>query len=170
MKAIELLERIRDAFRKNKASHLRKIYSEALNRFLVERNKELLEISLISYVLSKIVSKNRFRKEEYTQLFKEIEEQLSIKDLKEALKMLRKTITKMDRRDQRYVFDLFTKGKIKIAATLYAKGLSLGNVSKLFNIPKEEILSYAGKTMMFDRIREELEMKDRIKILRRMIE
>jgi len=57
---------------------------------------------------------------------------------------------------------MITKARLKTAAILYAKGMSLSAASKFTGVIKEEILSYAGKTMMFERIKEELKAKKRL--------
>ena len=56
-----------------------------------------------------------------------------------------------------------------MAATFYAQGMSLGVASEMTGIQKQEILDYAGQTMMFDRLKEEKTIKERMKIARQLI-
>jgi hypothetical protein len=76
------------------------------------------------------------------------------------------SIEKMDASDKRFVKGMLQKGKLKIASTLYAQGISLGNASEITGTDKREVLSYAGQSMMFDRMQEKKSMESRMKELR----
>lgn len=170
-------EQIHKAFSSRKFSKLRKIEAELLNELLKKFSQNMLQVAIITYVLSKILSKPRFFAKENKQEIIQIENKLKelcdykaqTKDYDKKMNEVEQAIVALEKKDPRYIFDLFTKAKVKIAATLYAKGMSLGVVSKETNIPKEEILSYAGKTMMFDRLKEEMTMKDRVKLAKKII-
>ena len=62
-----------------------------------------------------------------------------------------------------------SKGRLKVAATMYAQGVSLGLASEMTGIEKQEIMDYAGKTMMFDRVKDEKTVLERIKNARNLI-
>ncbi len=165
------------AFSSRKFSQLRKIHSEIINEFIKNPKPVLLKLAILSYVLSKLLSKHRFsyiNGKEFGKIESLLvslsDKQISSKEFEEKLNQLEDVITALEEKDPRYIYNMFTKAKIKVAAKLYAKGMSLGKVSKLTEIPKEEILSYAGKTLMFDRVRDEKSMKDRVALLKRMIE
>ena len=72
----------------------------------------------------------------------------------------------MDEKDRRFVKGILTKGRLKIASTLYAQGISLGNAAEMTGTDKREVLLYAGQTMMFDRLKEKKSMEERMKDLR----
>ncbi|MCX6769715.1 MAG: hypothetical protein NT051_03475, partial [Candidatus Micrarchaeota archaeon] len=76
------------------------------------------------------------------------------------------TIEKMDDEDRRFVKGILQKGRLKIASSLYAQGLSLGNAADVTGTDKRELLLYAGQTMMFDRVKETLTIQQRMKDLR----
>jgi hypothetical protein len=48
--------------------------------------------------------------------------------------------------------------------------MSLGVASDMTGMEKQEILDYAGETMMFDRLKEENPIAERMKIARKLIE
>ena len=56
-----------------------------------------------------------------------------------------------------------------MAATFYAQGMSLGVASEMTGMEKQEILDYAGQTMMFDRLKDEKTIKERMRIARQLI-
>ena len=155
-------------FKERKYRGLRKLYKAILNE-VVEGKEEYLELAILSYALSKLLTKHRFLRIADGR-WEELETMLSSIKSREDIDKVEKFILKMENEDRRYIFDIFTKARIKIAATLYAKGVSLGKSSKLTGIPKQEILSYAGKTMMFDRVKEELTMKERVKLAKEVLE
>ena len=83
--------------------------------------------------------------------------------------VLEKAVASLEQRDPRFVVDLVTKGKLKMAATLYAQGMSLGVASEMTGMEKQEILDYAGETMMFDRLKDEKPIAERMKFARKLI-
>ncbi|MBI5047018.1 hypothetical protein HZC07_04800, partial [Candidatus Micrarchaeota archaeon] len=56
-----------------------------------------------------------------------------------------------------------------MAATMYAQGLSLGVSSQTTGLEKQEILDYAGETMMFDRLKDVKDISERMKFARKML-
>lgn len=86
-----------------------------------------------------------------------------------CFKEIEKAISCFDSKDPRFAIDLITKGKLKMAATFYAQGMSLGVASEMTGMQKQEILDYAGQTMMFDRLKEEKTIKERMKVARQLI-
>lgn len=87
----------------------------------------------------------------------------------EGFTELEHAIASLDEKDPRFVIDLITKGKLKTAATFYAQGLSLGVASEMTGLDKQEILAYAGETMMFDRLRDEKSIAERMKVARKLL-
>lgn len=169
----ELLRSLWTAFKSRNVKRLKKVNDSFLNAFIKERKPELFELAVVSYVLFKILTKPRFFREENKEYISNIEKALasmSESNIKEVLGKVEAEVVKMESRDPRYIFDLFTKSRVKMAATLYAKGISLGLVSKISGIPKQEILSYAGKTMMFERVKEEIPVMERYKAFKKFAE
>lgn len=138
-----------------------------------------LKLAVITYMLSKILSKPRLISRERYDDLKQIE--LTLKDIikslakqneKQLLLNFKKTenaILSLEKRDKRYMRDMLSKGKLKVAATLYAQGFSLGRASEMTHVEKQDILEYAGRTMMFDRVKNEKGIMQRIRSARRLI-
>jgi len=133
-------------------------------------------MTVLSYVLSKIISKPRFLNKENEKKMQTIESSLDniikaeneedafnkSKDVVEAIKLLEKD-------DPRFLIDLMSKGRLKVAATAYAQGVSLGTASEMTGMDKQEIMDYAGKTMMFDRVKDEKTIEERLTFARKLI-
>jgi hypothetical protein len=167
------------AFAKKNQKKLRKINDQLLKEVVVEFSKMLYELAIISYVLSKIASKPRFLAKEHEPQMQRISEALKVvsdcidacpeKQMKEKFDAVYDAIKELEKGDARFLIDLVSKGKLKVAAIIYAQGISLGIASEMTGMDKHEILNYAGKTMMFDRLKGEKDIKERMKSARKLI-
>lgn len=167
------------AFRKRNQRRLRKLNDEIIRETTLQFDQMHFNLSVYSYVLSKIVSKPRYLRDECEQCLKRIEQAMEslirhadspTDDLLEKdFAELEKSISCLEEKDPRFVVDMMTKGRLKMAATFYAQGLSLGVAAELTGLEKQEILDYAGETMMFDRLKEEKSVHDRMKTARKLL-
>jgi hypothetical protein len=174
-----IIERIRQALRKKDIHQMRKINDECLRELSVQFDRMPYLLALLSYSLGKILSKPRYWKrtgvlEFMRGLDSELEaaggyaESENEKRLGGRLEKILGRLEKLDLRDKRFVKDVLTKARLKVASTLYAQGFSLGKAQEVTGIDKREILSYAGQTMMFDRVREEKGIGERLAKLREL--
>ncbi|MGV8176513.1 MAG: hypothetical protein ACP5NX_01810 [Candidatus Bilamarchaeaceae archaeon] len=173
-------EKVDSAFKAKNSKKLRKLVDDILTESAGTYAKAAYELAVITYVLSKILSKSRFQSSEYDGGMAEVDRLISVaaKELAkrsdqgrilEIFKQTRESIRNLDKEDQRFLNDLVVRGKTKIAAILYAQGMSLGTASELAGIAKQDIMDYAGKTMMFDRMKEEVSVRDRLKVAKRLM-
>ncbi len=79
-------------------------------------------------------------------------------------------IGSLDAMDRRFIPTLGVKSKVKIDSTLYAQVFSLGIASEITGVDQREIMSYAGGTMMFDRLKSEVKMNERLRRARKIFE
>ena len=175
----EMAYSIVTAFQKRNQRKLRKLNDQILKEVSIEFSKSHYELAVISYILSKIVSKPRFLVKENDGKMVDIEKAMKKiaecvdscppEEMQKRIDELYGTVKELERGDARFLIDLVSKGKLKVAATVYAQGISLGVASELTGMEKQEILDYAGKTMMFDRVKEEKTIHDRMKIARKLI-
>jgi hypothetical protein len=174
-----LASKILSAFRKRDQRALRKLNDEVLKATAMQCDKPCFSLAVFSYVLSKIVSKPRFLGPEYgagldsiERVFQKLVGRMDSAAEEEMLAIfseLEKAIARLERRDPRFVVDLVTKGRLKMAATFYAQGMSLGIAAEMTGLEKQEILDYAGETMMFDRLRTEKGIAERMKAARKLL-
>ncbi len=166
-------------FRKRDEKALRRLKNSILDEASLKSSKLFFEIAVIAYVLSKITAKPRLTSKEYRNELTRIEKALNELyngvgryDDAGLLKIIRKIegeIRALEKVDRRYIRDIISKGRVKLAATMYAQGISLGIASELSGIEKQDVQDYAGNTMMFDRMKEEVKLHDRIKKAKRML-
>lgn len=174
-----LADRILSSFKARDQRKLRKLNDEVLKVSYLEFNKVTYNLGTLSYVLSKIVSKPRFLSpacdtslNAIEKLLAKLANRIDIAQEDELLAIftdLENTIARLEEKDPRFIVNLVTKGKLKMAATFYAQGLSLGVAADMTGLDKQEILDYAGETMMFDRLKDEIRIGDRMKIARKLV-
>ena len=167
------------ALRNRDVRAMRKINDKCIDECAIKFEQHTYLYALISYVLSKILTKPRYLMQARSKsslalvenLLRSCERFAKEADYGSLLSSQNKmlsAIEKMDDVDRRFVKGILQKGKLKIASVLYAQGISLGNASELTGSDKREVLLYAGQTMMFDRLKEKRGIEERIKDLRKI--
>ena len=180
MKSIkEYAQEIYSAFKKRHASKLRKLNDHILDDAMLDFETPYYEVAVLAYVLSKIISKPRYFRSEYRRGIENIEKTINqltkiryragAEEILPQIRKIETMIARLESRDPRFMIDLISKGRLKMAATLYAKGMSLGIASGQSGIDKQDILEYAGQTMMFDRMKEEKDILQRMKDARQFL-
>ena len=89
------------------------------------------------------------------------------KAFSDSLLELKVSLQNVERPDSRYIKSMIDKGRLKTAAILYAQGISLSSAAEKTGVEKQEIMDYAGKTMMFDRMEEKTPLSKRLKKARK---
>ncbi len=170
---------MRDAFKARNMRKMRKTNDKIQAETALNFSKQNFMLAVYSYVLAKMLSKPRFFGKEHADAVKMIEAKLDglvstaeKKDpeaLAKYLDSLGDAIQALDSADSRFIKGMIDKGKLKTAAILYAQGISLSAASEMTGVEKQEIMDYAGKTMMFDRLSDKIPLDSRIKKARRML-
>jgi len=162
----------------NNPARLRDIFEESTLIFSKTKNKIFFTIALVSYLLSKVIQKPRFRKKidiitnrsskyigEAIKFVNEEKFDLASNSLNEIIKVIKD----IDEKDSRYVFDIEEKGKTKIAAVLYAMGFSLETSVLMTGAQMGDVLNYSGRTKFADRFGRTISERERLKIARKLI-
>lgn len=163
------------AFRQRKQKELRKENDRLVQQAVLTFTQPVFELAVLSYILSKIVSKPRFLHPEMEPQLRELERRLdgllkaNEEELLPSIRHVEKAIEELEGEDPRFMVNLLSKGRLKVAAIMYAQGVSLGLASEMTGVQKQDIMDYASKTMMFDRLKEEKSIHKRLKTARRLI-
>ena len=168
---------IGSALRNHDVRAMRKINNRCVEETALRFQQPTYNYALITYVLAKILSKPRYFKQgKGRELISTVDRLLRMCEgfaktaeyglLVAAQGKILSSMEKLDDEDRRFVKGILQKAKLKIASTLYAQGISLGNASEIAGADKRELLLYAGQTMMFDRLQEKKSMEQRMKELR----
>ena len=161
------MKRIEVALRKEDARALREIAKEYIYRAAETYDRHLASLAVISYALSKLVSKLHIVKSPDWPKYKAL--------LVDALEKeypperIAGIIASLDEDLGNYVHSLIDKARVKMASDLYAAGLSLRAASDLTGAPLNELIDYVGKTTIHDEEDYSISMKDRVDALRRLL-
>ncbi len=175
-KTIECIINIRTAFQKYEIKDLRDITKQCEKYVLVDEQL-FFHSALLAYILSKILQKSRYRTPDlYQKVIIKLNEGVEFAKKSDEISLLRTIddlltyITDFDEHNKRYIIGLIEKGRTKIAASLYAQGLSLSRVISITGAQKQEVLNYSGKTVMSDRVGKTIGAKERLKNAKEIIE
>ncbi|MFW5902368.1 MAG: hypothetical protein ACOCTT_00595 [archaeon] len=148
------LEKIKEAFEEDEPRKLREISNQATEKAMIIKEEELIEISLISYGLSKIIRKPHYRKEpEWSEFKEEIigELERNMEKKGRIVEEVTKTIMKFNEEAGNYIEGVIDHGRKKQASRLYALGLSLKKSVELTGTTQEELLPYIGATKITEK-------------------
>ncbi|VVB73872.1 Uncharacterised protein [uncultured archaeon] len=172
----ECIDRLGKGFIKRDSHELREVMNHCAAKLITEEQHAYFLMALIAYILSKIAQKPRYRD---PKVFRNIEVSLAnslahaklnnMTALNRSLDGLLAAITELEKVDRRFVTNVVEKGRTKIAALLYAQGISLNRALVLTGARKQEVLNYSGKTMMADRFGRTLPASERLKNARRIL-
>ncbi len=150
----QLLQRTRKAFEQDNLLELRKISNTAIEEVMITQQPKLVEVSLISYALSKLLSKPHYQENPKWEEFKEkilsklkTEEETRGKKLEEIIE----TIYELSQDAGNYIENVVEHGRIKQASRLYALGISLDTAAKVTRVKEERLLGYIGATLISEK-------------------
>ncbi len=175
----ETVLKVQKAFSKNNIAELRELSNLCGDNLVLEPNTAILDLSILSYALSKLSEKQHILKDKsWTSFSRSVEKNLrkcldceKSGDAAVCDKILVDTINSigvLESRDKRYVRGIVDKARLKIASRLYAQGVSLGNASQITGALRRDISHYSGKTMMHDRAGVTKNIGQRLKHVRRI--
>ena len=123
----EMAYSIYGGFQKRNQRRLRKLNDHILKEVAIEFSKSHYDLAVVSYVLSKIVSKPRFLNKEYEGNMTDIEKALKKlagcvdscppEETDRCVNGLYETIKELEKGDARFLIDLVSKGKLKVMHT-----------------------------------------------------
>jgi len=158
---MKTLEKLRNAFKRKNISALKKISNRAIEQAALTEDPDLVNISLISYALYKLVSKPHILKTEQWKRFvadidEDFEEAIQLKGQGKSIKgILEKDIiadiSEIDSALGNYARDIIEKARVKQASRIYAMGLSLDKAIYLTRADRFQLLQYIGSTVIHDR-------------------
>ena len=158
---MKTLEKLRNAFRRKNSSALKKISNRAIEQAAMTEDADLVNISLISYALYKLVSKPHILKtEQWKKFVEDVDEDLGeAMQLKEEGKPIKgilendiiRDISEIDSALGNYARDIIGKARVKQASRIYAMGLSLDKAISLTDADRFQLLQYIGSTVIHDR-------------------
>lgn len=155
---------------------LHSLENTTLEFAVTDFNKDFSQICVMIYGLRKLIAKKHISNTEEWKIYeKHILENLNISlenyreedpsKFNNIIKNIIYVLKKADKELGRYVSLVIDDGRIKLASTAYAYGLSASQASDLLSITKEQLMSYVGITKMPDEDKKFKSINERVHIL-----
>src|SRR3990167_7464889 len=148
--AINILER-KD---KNDVDQLRVLSDHGIEDVAVHKNLDLISVTVLIYSLYKIV--NSIPDKDYQALIRELQnaksslEKNQLGKYNNSIKNLFQLVKKSNAKVKVHLQDVMDAAKIKKSASLFEKGLSIGQAAGLMGLSNWDLQGYAGKTTSLD--------------------
>ncbi|HZX20701.1 MAG TPA: hypothetical protein VFF13_06855 [archaeon] len=158
---ISRIDALTKAFQNGKFFEVKRIGKESIKDAVVKNSQDFAAISVISYSLYKMLSKEKFTKSKRwptitkiivaaLQKSSEALKKENIKSFETNIENAVNEIKIVDDDLSNYVKNIFEKAKVKEASTAYALGLSIGQSADLTGADKAELQKYIGFTRIHD--------------------
>ncbi len=155
----KMLKELYVGYKSKNIKRIKKVETKCTEELVLGFNNDLFKTSVLSIMLSKLISKDRFSHSKYLlemdKVMSLLKNHMNANDyigMRKIVGEMIKLIDTVDSKDKKYIYALEHNAKVKIGAKLYAQGLSLSTASKLTKIDKFKILNYVGQTLMADRV------------------
>jgi len=169
-----VIAEIRKAFEVEDFTYLRNIAAELAKRAAVDQDRMCAQLSVIAYSLSKILTKPHFQKSTNWKMYKMailsalIDAENGAK--KNVVERVEQTIRKIDAEDGHFVKNIVDKARSKMSAIAYSVGVSTSLAAELFGADMHDLFDYVGKMKVHDEGRTKIGIKERISVLRRLVD
>jgi hypothetical protein len=175
----EFLEKIEQSFAKPEIVELKQISNSALQKAILENNKLLAKIALISYCLYKLLTKEHIvQNKNWNSVKKAISshiekallaaKQQKTEETEKQLDLTIKDVNAIDRDLGFFLTSLFDKARVKLASSAYAHGLSLGRAAELTGTDKKNLLGYIANTVIHEEEKPVMGIAERIKKIKKL--
>ncbi len=141
---------------------LRKHANDLIRIAAMENNKELAQVSVVSYALHKLLTKEHIVKHEkwkgnrqslinaITAALRALEAN-DVKKFDSSIESFSKHLKRIDSFFSRFVQGLMEKARVKYASDAYFYGLSLSSAAALTNADKKRLQEFIGATKLHEK-------------------
>ena len=176
VKKMDMLEKLRNAFRRKKTNDLKRISNQAIEKAAMREDPRLVNISLIAYALYKLLSKQHVLESDQWEKFSldvdaALDKAISAGAAGGLEEEIIRDIARIDESLGNYTHDIIEKARTKQASRIYAMGLSMDKAIALTGADRFELLSYVGSTTIHDRkFSQTKKIVDRYQFTKRLLE
>lgn len=167
-KAVEILQ-IRE---EKDVEELQRLSDHAIDDIAVQKDLELVSISVLFYSVYKIISK--FSEDDYQEVLDKLqsaERYLQRDDLgkyNQSIKALFEIVRKCNVKVREHLQDVMQAARIKKGTALLQRGLSIGQAAGIMGLSNWDLQHYAGKTMALSGHEEKIPAGRRVRIALRL--
>ncbi|MEM3609680.1 MAG: hypothetical protein QXO21_05355 [Candidatus Anstonellales archaeon] len=177
MRLRDLLRQIANCYLSQDIKGLKQIVAVSTYNLGTKRDKSYLLLGILSYALGKVLQKESFFNTKDGYFYNTIKDYLimtkHMSHENEIIKVCEKIlalIIEFENIDKKYAKSIIQKAKLKIGSTLYAQGFSLATASELSEENQDDLMTYIGNTLFADRLKESLDLKERLNRISELVE
>ena len=173
---LRIFQETKEAVGRGDSARINSLSNQTINSASLLQDSDVIAVAVIVYSLSKIISKEDYKKlSGWDKFYKDymIEIDKIIIDLekdddqkfREHIEQIRKIIDRLSGGLKENVQDVFKKASINKASRIYEHGISMEKTAKLLGISVWELASYAGgKEFPYSELGKTVDVKSRIKL------
>lgn len=130
---------------------LKVLSNHTIHNASIFQDKDSITVAIVIYSLYKILDRNKD-----INVFDDLvsARDFLIKDnvvgFRGIIRNILKKISESDKRLEKFIQDVIEKAKVRKGMKIHEHGISMAKVSELLGISLWELMSYVGKTRMFD--------------------
>lgn len=156
----EYIEKIIGLVQREDSFSLRDLSNKLIERAAIQEDPRLVNMSLISYALSKLMRKPHVSESAKWESFKEnlVKDLTRVKEKPATKKAVEEVfgnvlvdITNFDASVGNFIIGIVEQARVKQASRVYALGLSLSRAAEITGANKQALLNYIGITKIHER-------------------
>jgi len=176
---LAIIEGVNISFDKYDANAIMEWSNHIIHSASIHQEKHTSLVATVIYSIGKVMAKGKIRRypqEAWNAFETTVRSELpkAINNLKtnahkkfdKSLLTLQKAVMNLDKSYMTFADHVVDRAKLKKAAKVFEHGVSLGRVAELFGVSEWELRSYAGKSRILERAREESNVKKRLEKIR----
>jgi len=172
---LKCLSRLKEIFlipEEKDIPEIKELSDHTIHNSSIFQDEDSISVAILIYSLSKILERNPgIQYKPFLDKLTQALEYLESKDTegyRHSIKGLFKIIHALDSKVKMYIEELITQSQVRKAGKIYAHGISVGRASEILGISQWELLSYIGKTTYSELPEEIVNVRERLKLARRL--
>jgi hypothetical protein len=171
----DVIEEIIKNLKNYNLNKLHRLDENLLEQGIIHNNKDMIELTLVTYCIRKVLSKKHIT---HNMEWENIKEKIifklnkakelygkNINKYRSTIKDLLNLINNTDELLGYFITNLVLKSKIKLASSAYGYGLSLSKSADLFDVNKDDVMNIIGSTKIPDEDDQIKSIKERVKYI-----
>lgn len=150
---------------------LKEVSNFTIHNASIFQDKDSVTIAILIYAISKVAERSGGIGAETADSLAEAKKALEADNItlyEEVLKRLVESISSIDRKMNYYIQHIIDEAGIKKGSKLYAHGISVAQTAEIFGITQWELMKYLGQTNIAEEFADEVEIKERIGVARKL--
>lgn len=154
---------------------LSEVSNHVIHNASIFQDEDSISIAVLVYSIYKVIERPVYLAEEnYSKIQKLLKsardflEKDNVQNYRKSILRLFRLIASIDKKLKMYIEEVVTKARIKKGGKLFEHGLSIGRAADLMGVSQWELMSYIGRTHIFEREKFVDDVAGRLKFTRKL--